>query len=113
MTATRQQRRAAARRGTATASWFTARRIAGVAAAAAIVAAGVWWWWAARETVPPRDGAPGWTPDGQQLVYYSEQNGKADLFIVDRSGGNRRPLTRAGPAHAPALGASVTGSSWK
>jgi Tol biopolymer transport system component len=59
-----------------------------VAGAAAVVA---WNSWTARP--PIREGAPGWTPDGRRLVFYSEQpGGKADLFIMDADGGNRRRL---------------------
>ena len=41
-----------------------------------------------------RDGAPAWSPDGQQIVYYSEVGGKpADLFVMDINGRTVRQLT--------------------
>jgi Tol biopolymer transport system component len=36
---------------------------------------------------PVREGAPGWSPDGRQIVYYAEQaNGKADIFTMNADG---------------------------
>lgn len=41
-----------------------------------------------------RDGVPAWSPDGTQIAFYSEVDGKpADLFVMDASGGNLRQLT--------------------
>jgi Tol biopolymer transport system component len=52
----------------------------------------------ASPDVPPlviRDGAPAWSPDGRQIAFYSEVDGrKADLFVMDSSGANLRQLTQ-------------------
>lgn len=44
---------------------------------------------------PVRDGAPSWTPDSREIVFYREvgQN-KADLFVMDAGGGHLRQLTK-------------------
>ena len=43
---------------------------------------------------PTRDGAPSWSPDGREIIYYSEQaNGKADIFVMNADGTNHRALT--------------------
>jgi TolB protein len=81
------------------------RRIAGLGLVMAIVALGLWWQ-VGRDREPVREGAPAWTPDGRRIVFYSERNGKADLFIADRSGANRRalaetPADEGGPAVSP------------
>jgi len=74
---------------------------------AALVAVGLWLWSrGGADQAPVRDGAPSWSPDGRHVAFYSERNGKADLFIADRSGANRRALTdtpadEGGPAVSP------------
>ncbi len=56
---------------------------------------------------PVRDGAPSWSPDGAEIVFYSEQpDGKADLFVTEADGtGLRRvletPYDEGGPAFSP------------
>jgi Tol biopolymer transport system component len=40
-----------------------------------------------------RDGAPHWSPDGREIVFFSErQNGKADLFVMSADGTGRRAV---------------------
>jgi len=38
-----------------------------------------------------REGAPSWTHDGR-IVFYSEVDGQADLFVMNADGTGRRPL---------------------
>lgn len=38
------------------------------------------------------DGWPSWTPDGEHIVFYSERDGDADIYIMDANGENVRPL---------------------
>lgn len=61
-----------------------------------------WQGWTRLE--PVRDGAPGWSADGSQVVYYSERGGQADIWVVNVDGTDRRPLLES-PADegAPAL----------
>jgi TolB protein len=100
---TRQQRRAAARRGVRPAGrgarfWIGAGVVVGLLA-------WIWWSWTRPgRTEAVRDGAPNWSPDSRRVLFYSERGGKADLFIADRSGANRRQLTNT-PADegAPAM----------
>ncbi|MBP8274418.1 MAG: PD40 domain-containing protein [Acidobacteria bacterium] len=43
---------------------------------------------------PVRDGAPSWTPDSRQIVFYRETGDlKADLFIMNADGRDVRQLT--------------------
>lgn len=49
---------------------------------------------------------PAWSPDGKQLVFVSDEGGTQDLWLVEASGKNLRPLTRdlfpdASPAWSP------------
>ncbi len=62
-------------------------RVPIVLAALALIAGGVFWWDQLRRQSPTREGAPSWSPNSKEIVYYAEQpNGKADLFLMDREG---------------------------
>lgn len=79
--------------------------VLGVAAFGAAVA-GAWWLWSQSGVgVVIRDGSPNWSPDGH-VVFSSEENGKANLVLTDRTGGHRTPLTfppgnAGGAAYSP------------
>ena len=66
-----------------------------------------WWYWqqATRGGVI-REGAPSWSPDSKQIVFYAEQNGKADIWVTDLTGRDRQYLTNTAsdegaPAYSP------------
>lgn len=106
MTETRQQRRQAARRGGRAAGSGFPRSLQFGLGGAVVIALALWI--GNRNSAPEvvRDGSPSWSPDGRQIAFYSERDGKADLAIVDRSGQNRLTLTRTpadegGPAFSP------------
>ena len=43
---------------------------------------------------PVHDGAPSWTPDSAEIVFYRERgHGRADLLVVNAGGGRARQLT--------------------
>jgi Tol biopolymer transport system component len=74
--------------------------------AAVVIALGLWQWNRHSASTTVRDGSPNWSPDGRQITFYTERDGKADLAVVDRSGENYRTLTRTpadegGPAFSP------------
>ena len=70
--------------------------IIGLLVAVAVGGTGVllYWWW--RDSVAiglRRDHSPSWSPDSTRVIYASEREGKADLFTVDRSGGQPQQIT--------------------
>jgi TolB protein len=78
----------------------------GLGCALTIAALALWLSEGAETGAVVRDGSPSWSPDGKEVAFYSERDGKADLVITDRSGGNRRTLTQTpadegGPAFSP------------
>jgi TolB protein len=106
VTETRQQRRQAARRGGRTAGSGFFRSFRFGLGGAVVIALVLWIWNRDSPSSIVRDGSPSWSPDGSEVAFYSERDGKADLAIVDRSGQNRRTLTRTpadegGPAFSP------------
>lgn len=65
-------------------------------AAFAGAVAGAWWLWSQSGVSSiVRDGAPDWSPDGE-IIFSSEVDGRSELILANRSGGNRRQLTHKG-----------------
>jgi len=71
---------------------------------------GAWWLWnQSGASAVVRDGSPNWHPNGQQIIFSSEEGGKAELFVTDLSGGHRdrlttdnaRPADEGGGAYSP------------
>lgn len=70
--------------------------VLGIASFVGAILAVVWLWNHSGVGVTIRDSAPNWAPDGR-VIFASDQDGQADLFLADRLGGNRTQLThRAG-----------------
>ncbi|MDD2237200.1 MAG: DPP IV N-terminal domain-containing protein [Kiritimatiellae bacterium] len=42
------------------------------------------------------EASPSWAPDGQQIVYVSDQSGSPQLYLISRNGGQPRRLTSRG-----------------
>ena len=62
-----------------------------------------------RLTSSPRaaEASPSWSPDGNQIVYVSDQSGTPQLYIVSRDGGRPARLTSRGSENvAPDWGAN-------
>src|SRR4029450_407259 len=99
MPLSRQQRRAAARAGTSRHPLGSRLVMAGIAlGVAGLLAWAAWDRWGRTPLV--RDGAPSWSPDGKQIVFYRERDGRtADLFVMRADGSGGRRLTDA-PAMA-------------
>ena len=36
---------------------------------------------------------PRWSPDGRQIVFYSNARGSRDIYVIDAEGGGLRQLT--------------------
>lgn len=55
--------------------------------------AGAWWLLSQSGVgVVVRDGSPNWSPDGH-VIFSSEEGGKTELWVTDRTGGHRNQLT--------------------
>jgi TolB protein len=66
--------------------------VLGLAAGTALCAG--WFAWSQSAPGLVRDGAPSWSPDGHQIVFYSERGGQpADLFVMNADGSRVRQLT--------------------
>jgi Tol biopolymer transport system component len=89
----RQQRRAADRRGDGAADREAAIRGAFFIGLLVLIIGLFGWWYVRSGRGVVRDGAPSWSPKSDRVVYYSEQDGKAEIFSVDLDGGNREQLT--------------------
>jgi Tol biopolymer transport system component len=44
----------------------------------------------------PLTGSPRWSPDGRRIAFDSRPGGKANIFVIDRSGGTPVQITRGG-----------------
>ena len=42
---------------------------------------------------PDRAGSPSWSPDGSRIIFYSEHDGNAEIYVMDVDGANRTRLT--------------------
>lgn len=107
MPPSRQQRRAADR--------SAARRDRRPVPAAVYTAVGAvlalllgWFAWVlVHDRTPVRDGSPSWSPDGREIAYYAEHNGKGDLYVMNADGTDVRRLTdtpaadEGGPSFSP------------
>jgi Tol biopolymer transport system component len=63
-------------------------------------------WYLLSQGPVVRDGSPSWSPDSKQIAYYSERDGKGDLFIMNADGSNVQQLTdlpsdEGSPAFSP------------
>src|SRR5216117_197798 len=48
------------------------------------------------------DGSPAWTPDGQAIVFYSEQDGEPRIYRMNRDGSAPQAISAKGePALSP------------
>ncbi len=65
----------------------------GIAAVGAALAGLSWLWSQSDLGAGVRDASPSWTPDGR-IVFSSGAGGKADLWVVDRSGDHRVALMK-------------------
>jgi Tol biopolymer transport system component len=43
---------------------------------------------------PPLDGNPSWSPDGKQIVFYSERDGNSEIYVMSADGEHQMRLTR-------------------
>jgi Tol biopolymer transport system component len=94
MPTSRQQRRAAGRAGKPSGRPIGSRSVLlAIALAGAALAAWIAWDRLGQARLI-RDGAPSWSPDGKQVVFYSERDGRpADLFVMNADGSAGRRLT--------------------
>jgi len=54
-------------------------------------------------SAPGKKDGPAWSPDGQQLVFHSEENGKSDIYSADGDGENLKKLTTEGSNEFPSF----------
>src|SRR5262245_3632295 len=43
---------------------------------------------------PPADGSPSWSPDGTKIVFYSDRDGNAEIYVMQADGSHPTRLTR-------------------
>jgi len=48
---------------------------------------------------PADDSLPEWLPDGKQIAFSSERDGKLNLFVMDANGRNQQRLTDSNHWH--------------
>lgn len=66
--------------------------VVAIAAGALIAGLAGFWWYTSKD--PARDGAPGWFPDGQAIVFAAEVGAeRADIYRMNVDGSGRRRLT--------------------
>ncbi|HVS31584.1 MAG TPA: hypothetical protein VMS98_09020, partial [Thermoanaerobaculia bacterium] len=42
----------------------------------------------------PKDRGPKWSPDGKRIVYYSDRNGRYEIWSIDAQGSNLQQITK-------------------
>jgi Tol biopolymer transport system component len=67
--------------------------IPALAATIALMIAGVAIWWMRQPSPIARDGSPSWSPDSQRIAFYSERDGKSDIYVMNADGTGERRLT--------------------
>jgi Tol biopolymer transport system component len=82
------------------------RAIFAVIVAAGLITVAVLLWPSAEDVATAYDGAPGWSPDGQRIVFSAERDGQADILVMSADGTGRRTLTNTpseegAPAFSP------------
>jgi len=80
------------------------RLIFGIVVAIGLLTVAVLLWPAADDVATAHDGAPGWSPDNQRLVFSAERDGQSDILVMSSDGTGRRALTMTpGEDGAPAF----------
>ncbi|MFB0547193.1 MAG: TolB family protein [Anaerolineae bacterium] len=47
---------------------------------------------------PPNNVSPAWSPDGRHIAFFTDRNGKWELYVMDADSSNQRPMFETAPS---------------
>jgi hypothetical protein len=47
---------------------------------------------------PPNNVSPAWSPDGRHIAFFTDRNGKWELYVMNADGSDQRPMFETAPS---------------